>query len=290
MDFAVKQLTNSKCIHNRKCLAQTTKAMCNNAERLKSLFSALLVYRGMNFQALLVNKTFLYVVLAISVASMFGYVVGQRTDAILFFALAGYVTSYFSKNMTVILLVALLLTNFVFSLRGLREGLEGQAKDPKTAKTESRTPTDKQLSNIEGNVSGESPPASGAVDAEMSGQKDIAQDAAAVGKAGKKQNGKGNGAAGANADVKPHSEPDNKKTKDMTYSYFEQALGDGGVDKLSKDMDVMVDKHQKLQKMIETMGPMIQKAGELLDKVNTTNVGGIGDMVSKMSGLFGALG
>ena len=58
----------------------------------------------MDVKALLANKTALYVVLFASVASLLGYVVGGRTNAVLFFLLTGYVASHFTKNMIVILL------------------------------------------------------------------------------------------------------------------------------------------------------------------------------------------
>jgi hypothetical protein len=54
-------------------------------------------------------------------------------------------------------------------------------------------------------------------------------------------------------------------------------------------MEKMVEKHEQLENMIKTMGPIIDKAGKLLDKVNSTNVGGIGDMMNKMTGFLGKL-
>lgn len=234
----------------------------------------------MDLKALLANQTFLYVVLGVSIASLFGYVVGQRTNAVLFFLLAGYVTSHFSKNMTIILLVPLLLTNFVFSFNRIREGLEGQKKNAAAEKIESRIPSDKELDEAEGKDD-DVAPAPEKVDVNV---------AARVNKKDSKQKRGGNASGDDSAEVQPHPEVDKKKTKEMAYSYFENVLGDDGINQMSKGMSDMVDKHEKLQKMIETMAPIIDQASGLLDKVNSTDLGNIENMVKKMGGLLGNIG
>ena len=240
----------------------------------------------MDVKALLANRTFLYVVLGVSVASLFGYVVGQRTNAVLFFILAGYVTSHFTKNMSVVLLVPLLLTNFVFSFNRMREGLQSQ-------KEGSRTPTDADLEEAEGEDSdGGAAPAPVAIGAKMAGQEDdVSEDAAAAPKAKAKPAKRGgNNANDDAAVVQPHPEVDKKKTKDMAFSYFESVLGDEGISQLSSEMSGLVDKQAKIQSMIETMSPLIAKAESLLDKVNGDGMGKIEDMMKKMGGMLGGLG
>jgi len=240
----------------------------------------------MNFKQFLSNQTVLYVVFAISLASLLGYVLTNKTDAVLFFLLSGYITSHFSKNMTTIMLVALLTTNLIFGLNQMREGMENKndKKDKRTksqkAQDENRMPTDEDLELAEGETPDGINPASGSMDAAMVGVKDPATMASRVKKPVTKNSNM--------EDVKGQTAADKKKT-DVAYSYFEKAMNEGGIDKLSDDMDDMVSKHEKLETMISNMGPIIDKAGKLLDKVNTTNIGGIGDIVNKMSGVFGKL-
>lgn len=236
----------------------------------------------MDLKALLANKTALYVVLFASVASLLGYVVGGRTNAVLFFLLTGYVASHFTKNMTVILLAPLLLTNFVFSVNRMREGLE--------SKNKKREPTDEELEEAEGeDNAGGADPASAAIGAAMAGQEDdVSEDAAPVKrKAAKKAKSKA--ADDDDSVVQPHPEVDKKKTKDMAFSYIDKMLGDDGISKLSDGMNDMVDKHAKLEKMIESMAPIIDKAGGLLEKVNGTDLVGVENMVKKMGGLLGGV-
>lgn len=239
----------------------------------------------LNLKSLLANQTTLYVVLAITIASVFGYIVNQRTNALLFFVLSGYLTSFFTKNMTIVMLIPLLLTNFVFSNFRFREGLEGKNGKVKAPAAG-------------GSANGNE----GEEEEEEEGADEGADAGAGAGAGAAKANGKaagatgagtgaaaGNGKKGGKGNFKPNAEMDVKKTKDMKFSYFEKALDDGTIDKLNGDMDNMSEKHEKLEKMIENMAPLIDKAGGLLEKINGGGMGNLGGMVEKMSGMLGGI-
>lgn len=242
----------------------------------------------LNLKSLLANQTTLYVVLAITIASVFGYIVNQRTNALLFFVLSGYLTSFFTKNMTIVMLVPLLLTNFVFSNFRFREGLEGK--------------NGKVKAPVAGGNGGSANGNEGEEEEEEQEQEEGADAGASAAKANGKATAAGAGATGAGTgaaagngkkggkgNFKPNAEMDVKKTKDMKFSYFEKALDDGTIDKLNGDMDNMSEKHEKLEKMIENMAPLIDKAGGLLEKINGGGMGNLGGMVEKMSGMLGGI-
>lgn len=227
----------------------------------------------MKLKALLANRTTLYVVLAITVASLFGYIVNQRTNALLFFVMTGYLTTFFTKNMAIVMLVPLFLTNFVFSANSFREGLEG-----KNGKAEKPVEEDGEEEVEEEEVVEEEEP--------------VEEQPVEMPKNDKpKNNGKKPNAVKkpTSGDFKPNKELDVKKTKDMSFSVFEKALDNGTIDKLNGDMDSMVDKHEKLEKMIENMSPLIDKAGNLLEKINGGGMSNLGGMVEKMSGMLGGI-
>lgn len=75
------------------------------------------------------NKIVLYVAAFISGTSLLNLVLTKKVNAVIFFIAVGYLTSFFNKNMIVIMLVALLSTNMLIHSRLtiLREGLD--AKD-----------------------------------------------------------------------------------------------------------------------------------------------------------------
>ena len=60
---------------------------------------------------LLTNKYFLYFIVFLSVTNVLGYLVNNKIHAVIFFALVSFLMANFSKNMVVILLVALVSTN-----------------------------------------------------------------------------------------------------------------------------------------------------------------------------------
>ena len=98
------------------------------------------------FDKLLSNKTLLNVIMIITFFNLIGYVMLQKTIAIVYFILIGLLTSFFSKNMTIVLGVPLILVNlfvansnkWTLSMNYNREGLEnnGETNTNKTSTTQ----------------------------------------------------------------------------------------------------------------------------------------------------------
>lgn len=76
------------------------------------------------FSKLMNNRSFLYFMAFIAGTNLLAFVISYKTNAILFFCLIAFLTHQFSKNMSIVLLVAVLSTNFLMANKGLREGLE----------------------------------------------------------------------------------------------------------------------------------------------------------------------
>lgn len=79
------------------------------------------------FKALLKNEKVMYAVLFITAMSAFGYLMARNVEAITLMAAVGFLTWNFSKNMTIVLGTALLVTNMVYGVRrfeGFKEGAE----------------------------------------------------------------------------------------------------------------------------------------------------------------------
>jgi hypothetical protein len=73
---------------------------------------------------LITNKYFLYFMVFLASTNVLGYLVTNKLNAVIFFALVSLLTYQFSKNMSVILLIAIIATNFMMSSKIIREGLE----------------------------------------------------------------------------------------------------------------------------------------------------------------------
>lgn len=78
---------------------------------------------------LLTNKYFLYFMVFLAATNVLGYLVTNKINAVIFFALVSLLTYQFSKNMAVILLVGIIATNFLMANKRMREGLENQMLD-----------------------------------------------------------------------------------------------------------------------------------------------------------------
>jgi hypothetical protein len=218
----------------------------------------------MNMKQFLSNQTVLYVTLGISAMSLISYVMARNTEAILFFLLIGFVASHFSKNMTVVMLSALLSTNLIFgakAAKALKEGLT--AKDDSKEGAEDGDDEDE-----DGDEEGD--------DLMEDAEKDVEHDKKAI----KKKMNEMRSADKAQGNDKEHK----GKKKSADFSNLDDIL-ENGMD----NMDDLVKKQENLEKMITSLEPIIEKAGSLLDKVNTTNVGGIGDMMNKMTGFLGKM-
>ena len=81
---------------------------------------------------LLTNKYFLYFMVFLAATNVLGYLVTNKLNAVIFFALVSLLTYQFSKNMAVILLVGIIATNFLMANKTMREGLENQTSDSST--------------------------------------------------------------------------------------------------------------------------------------------------------------
>ena len=73
------------------------------------------------------NIYFLYFVAFLAVFNIFAYIIMNNFNAIILFILVGYITYLFSKNMAIVLLVALLMTNLFMGSNNTRMGREGLA-------------------------------------------------------------------------------------------------------------------------------------------------------------------
>lgn len=93
---------------------------------------------------LLQNKYVLYAVLVIAVLNIIGYLAVKNMDAVLFFILIGLLTTYFTRNMIIVLVICIVATNFYIGttriVSGFRsrtaEGLKNKNKEEGDEETE----------------------------------------------------------------------------------------------------------------------------------------------------------
>ena len=90
------------------------------------------------------NKILLYILLILSVTNVFGYIMSENFVAVLMFIVIGYLSTFFTKNMNIILAIPIITTNFVVAMnysRGNKEGLDNPVNKT-TTKEISKSSTD----------------------------------------------------------------------------------------------------------------------------------------------------
>jgi hypothetical protein len=92
------------------------------------------------FSKLLTNKYLLYAVVFITLLNMFGYLIARDFQSIVLYILFYFIIRYFSRNMTIVLFVSLVLVNFL-AMKHIRL-FEGNATMAMTnAKKDDKTTT-----------------------------------------------------------------------------------------------------------------------------------------------------
>ena len=85
---------------------------------------------GKTVNKALTNKYVLYVVLFLAVTNVLGYLAVGNFNSVIFFILLAFLTQYFSKNMTVILLTAMVGTSILYVTHNfglkIQEGLKNR--------------------------------------------------------------------------------------------------------------------------------------------------------------------
>ena len=213
---------------------------------------------------LLTNKYVLYFVLFLAVTTLFGYMVMNKTNAIIFFILVAVVTHHFSKNMVIVLGVAILTTNLLMSSKVLREGLENAdppsadaAKDAVAAKVASKpasaSPLD--INNLDLN--------------KVISTTNVTPETTDV--SGMSTMNKKNNKAGR---------IDYASTLEEAYDNLDKILGADGMKNLTQDTTKLMTKQQELFDTMKTMTPMLNQAKQMLEGFDMKSLKGLTSLAS----------
>ena len=103
---------------------------------------------------LLKDKNVLYVVSVLAMVNLVGLMLVRNFNGLLFFALFGFLATFFTKNMIIVLLTAMISTHLYIGSSKLREGMDNKKKVVKKAveKKESSSDDDEDDSRSENRV------------------------------------------------------------------------------------------------------------------------------------------
>ena len=200
----------------------------------------------------LTNKYVLYVVTFLAVTNILGYLAVQNTTSVVFFLLLAFLTQYFSKNMTVILLTAMIGTSLLFvthNYGNMREGMKtGREKAEEDQKRQKTLQMSKDAENAD---SGEN-------------------------EDGEENEDEVEGFGGS-------QRIDRKKTNQNAFASIQSQLGPDGVKGLQQDTQALMSQQKELMETMKSLEPMMDTAKGML---NSLDMG----TLNKMTDLVGGLG
>jgi len=178
----------------------------------------------MFLKRLFTSKIVLYLVVFLALTNVVGYLLHKDIRSLTFFIIIGYLSSRFSKNMIINLLVAILSTNILIANGKVQEGMEG-GEDEGDDEEEVALETFK-----EGNKKKKKKEQQGGGDDEAFGVHRI----------------------------------DSAATMSQAYNNLQSVLGKGGMRKLGKDTKILVGQQKELMKSVEQMQPMMKQLGGMV--------------------------
>lgn len=222
------------------------------------------------------SKIVLYLLAIYSIFAVVGFLMLNQIENLTFFLVLGYLSSYFSKNMIINFLVAILGTNVWAST--MREGFK-EGHDSEVGHAHLDDEDDEDDKKVRRRKAGPRRPK---VVAERSkgGEKEELTNL----RPSRLRRGSGNYEEDEDEDNNV-ARIDSAATMAATYKQMENVLGSGGMKNLAKDTRSLVEQQKSLMKQVETMQPMMKQMGGMIQ--NFGGVDGINQMMKQLKGMGG---
>ena len=218
----------------------------------------------MKAPAMLKNKYVLYILLVVALGNVLGYLAIEDYKSLGLFISVGLLSTYFSKNMAITLIVAILVTASVAINNKVREGLENKKEEKEGMEGEE---------GFECSEGFECPGKS------CSSQTDCKS------KAGFQNNvPPSTPAKVGDDDESPGDRIDYAATMEQAYDNLSQMLGEDGVKGITSETKKLVQQQKDLMGTLNTMAPVLNTAKETLESMNMPDMAGMADMLKQLNG------
>jgi len=217
-------------------------------------------------EKLLQNKNVLYVISFIAIMNLLGYIMMKNINAAIFFSVVGFLSSYFTKNMIVILLIAMISTNlYVLGNSNVVEAMSNRRKEKTVAKKEA---VKKAASSSDSSDPSNS--ASSTTDNTTSSSTPESNSEAMTGlRKGKSSNNK----------------IDYAKTLTDAYSNLQTQIGPDGIEGLTNQTKNLMTQQNALMDNIKTIEPFLKTAQGFMKDLDLEGLTGLGNMVNNTLGI-----
>ena len=189
-----------------------------------------------DIKSLLRDKNVLYIVAFLAATNVLSYLMAGNYESIVFFGVVGYLATYYSKNMIVILLISMLTTNLLLGTRTIKRNVEAMTTKRKEKKNEEEEISTEEMSN--------------------------------------------NDVKETKPKEKMQPNIDYASTLEQAYDNLDNLIGQDGIKKMGEQTERLATKQKVLMQNIESMGPMLEKAGSMLNSLPLENLGNLQDTLN----------
>jgi hypothetical protein len=239
---------------------------------------------------LLMNKYVLYIIAFLSLTNLVGYMLLGNLYAVILFILVGLTMTNFSKNMAIILLVPLVVTNLFMGAAVIKEGLDNMntSKDPSGNSIKTNL-QNKQATTSSTNSDDDSQSVLG--DKDISNAKKIMTNAENAKNSSSDVTTTNSSAATTTPESFEGTMNNNlpKKggstridygtTVENAYDDLNKILGGDGIKQLTGDTQKLMQQQMKLAEAMNNMGPMLQTAKDMLKSLDLKSLGNLSNIV-----------
>jgi len=204
------------------------------------------------------DKNVLYIVFVIAILNVLGYLMTRNVEAVLFFLIIGFLTTYFSKNMIIVLITTIVATSVFASTRTTYVQVPSVVKEGMTNNDDSDDDKKQMVKDKKQSASSSEPK-----DTEVVEESSKVEEISTISK-------------------KPRM--DYAGTLEEAYKNLQKTVGEGGIEGLTSQTETLLNQQQKLMENIQGMQPLLKTAEGFLEKFDMGNLEGITGMLGKLSG------
>ncbi len=236
----------------------------------------------------LTNNLVLKIVAFLALFNVIGYLVMGKTNAVLYFIIIAVLVRYFSKNMTIVLGIPIIIVNLLAIKSNIMEGMENKKSENTSTNntTNSSNSSEKQKiinklvekqKNKPDQKSGQGLPMQPLENSEN------VSDNAAQSSGGEQQGFEPGRRKNKGNDI------DYATTVEDAYDELNNILGSDGIQRLTSDTQNLMKQQMKLAEAMKSMGPMMESLAPMVESLKgmmndgKQGLGGIMDLAKKMS-------
>lgn len=208
------------------------------------------------------STSLLYFILFLAIVNILGYLSMGQFDAVVVFAIIGFVAQSFSKNMIMILTIPLILTALYVTLfnNSNYEGFKGLKKLKKKLKK-----TGNKLKKDAGKIGKKT------IDAGINVKTDVNKEACQK-KGHTWKNGK---CKEKLTQLHPQWIKDNEKTEEEFYKSVDDNVPDLGIQDMANKTSQLIEKQKKLRSSMDKILPLVDQTNQFMDSINLDKLTGV---------------